>query len=245
MIVRYAGHIGCWMGRAMTPSHLARLRDSLEDGEPVSDRAFDALYPPRVRRLSSTFWTPVRVAQRAIRLLAPSPGARVLDVGLGAGKFCVVAAACARAEITGIEQREHLVRVSKSAARRLGVRARFVHGDLSSIDWTSFDAFYFYNPFHENIEDRGARIDDVVELSHRRFVDDVERTREALAAARAGTRVVTYHGLGADLPRSYRLAAAECAGSDSLKLFIKASPAAVDAVEMLPSARSEAPNATL
>ena len=32
---------------------------------------------------------------------------------------------------------------------------------------------------------------------------------------------MTYHGLGAKLPSVYRLESSECAGSDSLKLWIK------------------------
>ena len=202
-------------------SRLARLRQSLEAGELVSDRDFDALYPPRVRALSQVFWTPARVALRAAELLAPTPGTRVLDVGSGVGKFCIAAAASTGAIVTGIEHREHLVRVARTAAERLNVHARFVHGDLAAVEWHRFDSFYFYNPFYENVDSMGARIDCAVELSKRRFAADVRTALEAMARAPDGTRVVTYHGLGAALPPAYRLESSECAGTDSLKLWIK------------------------
>ncbi len=226
---------------------IARLRRSLADGELVSDREFDALYPPRVRALSSVFWTPARVALRAAALLAPTPGTRVLDVGSGVGKLCIVAAASTNATVTGIEHRERLVSVARTAAERLGVSARFIHGDLCDVNWRRFDAFYFYNPFYENVDCMGACIDAAVELSQRRFLIDVQLALEALAHAPCGTRVVTYHGLGAELPPVYRLESSECAGSDALKLWIKTERPAADerSREVLAFAHPEGAIATI
>jgi predicted RNA methylase len=202
-------------------ARLVRLRRSIEAGELVTDRDFDALYPPRVRRLSLTFWTPVRVAQRAALLLAPTPGTRVLDVGAGVGKLCIIAAAGTRASVTGVEHREHLVRIARDAADRIGVHPRFIQGDLASVDWRRFDSFYFYNPFYENVHRDGARIDDAVELSQRRFLSDLRTAVDSMVDAPDGTRVVTYHGLGAELPAGYRLDSTEYIGTDALRLWIK------------------------
>jgi SAM-dependent methyltransferase len=207
-------------------SHARLLRQLIEDGEVVSDRAFDALYPPRVRKLSPEFWTPVGVARRAATLLAPTPGTRILDVGAGVGKLCIVAAASTLALVTGIEHRGHLVDVAKRAGHKMKVIARFIHGDLADVDWGAFDAFYFYNPFYENFLPPDARIDHLVAHSRLRFLADARLALEGIARARAGTRVVTYHGLGADLPEGFRLAHRELAGSDELKLWIKHSSAA-------------------
>jgi predicted RNA methylase len=199
---------------------MTELRAALSRGEPVSDRDFDRLYPLRVRELSRAFWTPVRVGQRAIELLAPSKVRRVLDVGSGVGKFCVVAAAQTGQEVTGIEHRGDLVRVARGVAERLEVPARFVSGGLSAVDWREFGAFYFYNPFFENVHEDN-HIDESVELSARRFHADVAAAFAALAGARAGTRVVTYHGLGATMPPTYRLVSNEPVGSDALKLWVQ------------------------
>ncbi|MGI8819806.1 MAG: hypothetical protein ACR2ID_02870 [Chthoniobacterales bacterium] len=75
-----------------SPSEL-RVRDEdneIGEGDPRSleDEKFDLLYPPEIRELSAIFWTPVRLAAEAARLLVPLPGTRVLDVGCGPGKFC-------------------------------------------------------------------------------------------------------------------------------------------------------------
>ena len=46
--------------------------------------------------------------------------------------------------------------------------------------------------------------------------------RQRLAQARSGTRVVTYHGFGAEPPEGYVLKADEACGSDRLQLWVKA-----------------------
>jgi predicted RNA methylase len=207
--------------KRIDPAHKTnQLRRALCLGEPVSDREFDRLYPIHVRELSRAFWTPVRVAQRATELLAPSPTRRVLDVGSGVGKLCVVGAALTGAEMTGVEHRADLVGVARGVAERLQVPARFVVGGLSAVDWREFEAFYFFNPFFENVH-RDNHIDENVELSARRFEADLSAAFTALAGARAGTRVVTYHGFGASMPPTYRLIAQEPAGTDTLKLWLQ------------------------
>jgi len=53
------------------------------------------------------------------------------------------------------------------------------------------------------------------------YVDAVCRR---LSIATQGTRVVTYHGFGGHMPRGFRLASREKAGSDELELWIKDVP---------------------
>ena len=77
-----------WATQAGRGSILTRV----SRGEPVADAEFDLLYPRPVRPLSERFWSPIDVARRAAELLVVRPGTRVLDVGSGAGKFCVVGA---------------------------------------------------------------------------------------------------------------------------------------------------------
>jgi hypothetical protein len=82
----------------------------------LGDRDFDLLYPPPIPSLSELHWTPIDVARRAARFLAPRPGTAVLDIGSGAGKFCLVAAVSTDGIFTGVEYREGLVGVSKAVA---------------------------------------------------------------------------------------------------------------------------------
>ncbi len=57
------------------------------------DLAEEEIRSIEIRKLSSFQWTPVWVADRTARLLVAAPGARILDIGGGPGKFYLVAAA--------------------------------------------------------------------------------------------------------------------------------------------------------
>jgi SAM-dependent methyltransferase len=180
------------------------------------------VFPSAARNVSFKFWTPVAVAQRAASLLVQEGCRRVLDVGSGVGKFCLVGAASTDATFVGLEHRGHLVAAAREAARRLGgSSAHFVHGTLDAMDATAFDAFYFFNPFEENLWTSHLQLDQTVALSRSRFDADVECAQRMLARARAGTRVVTYYGLGAAMPTSYILSHQEPHRSSFLKLWVK------------------------
>jgi hypothetical protein len=197
------------------------MRKALTGNGALRDFTFDRLYPLDVRRVSSRFWTPVRVARRAAELLAASPSSRILDVGSGAGKFCIVGALHTKAHFTGFEQRENLVTVARRTANVLrAVRTDFVHATIDAIPWDAFDGFYFFNPFLENPFGLVGRLDGAVELSRERLRRDLRVAFDGLRRAKPGARVVTYHGIGTMLPDAYRFAAREKAGSDTLDLWI-------------------------
>jgi hypothetical protein len=187
------------------------------------DIAFDSVYPAEVRRVSRRFWTPVAVATRAAQLFAGAGARHVLDVGSGVGKFVLVASGVAPdIEFVGIEHRRHLVDVACRARERLGRdNARFKAADVTRMTWTSFDGFYLFNPFAENLYEGGDCIDRRVELSSRRLERDAARVERALRRARVGTAVVTYHGATARIPGCYEVEASERAGTDWLRLWVR------------------------
>ena len=190
---------------------------------PDDDALFDALYSERIRSLSRHFWTPVSVARRAAELLQRPGVHRVLDVGSGVGKFVLAAAASAPViDFVGIEHRRPLIHAARSARDLLGIpNARFLLGDATRESWASFDAFYFFNPFAENLFVDDDRIDDGVELSASRFIHDVRRVEDRLRAARVGSVVVTYHGSTGRMPACYNLDTSEAAGTDCLRVWTK------------------------
>jgi hypothetical protein len=201
---------------------LLGLRSRLHRREAVSDADFDAVYPLGARHVSSTFWTPVAVAIRAAELLVESSSSRILDIGSGVGKFCIVGASATGATFAGIEQRAHLVQIAEWAAKRLAVdTAHFANGTFEAIDVRSFDGIYLFNPFEENRWRFHDQLDWTVELSERRFEEDVERAERLLDRARMGTRVVTYHGFGGEMPASYRHVHREPHRSGHLDLWVK------------------------
>lgn len=190
---------------------------------PDEDRSFDHDLPRRLQVKSALHFTPVAVARRAAHLLAPEAGMRVLDVGAGPGKFCVVAAQeVPSATFVGIEIRPHLVHTARKLADRLGVaNAIFLEGDALAADWTAYDAFYFFNPFAEQLHEQLFAIDHSLPLVPARFEDAVDEAGRRLAAARVGTRVVTYHSFGAAAPAAYDLVERIPLGTDQLELWIK------------------------
>ena len=207
------------------PERQAQLRSieaHLRGGQVVVDSVFDDVYPLEMRAVSSSFWTPVCVAVRAADLLVHGKSNRILDVGSGIGKFCIVGGASTRAAFVGVEQRPYFVRVAEEARRRLGVQsAQFIEGSFDDVDVTDFDGIYFFNPFEENLWGAAAQLDHTVELSEARYHADIEAAKSMLSRARVGTRVVTYHGFGGDLPPSYELVLSEPIRTDKLDLWIK------------------------
>jgi SAM-dependent methyltransferase len=200
------------------------IREALERRVAVSDAELDQVFPEELRDRSHLHWTPVAIAMRAAELLAPSPHLRVLDVGAGVGKMCLVGALVTGATWWGIEQDPTLVAAAKHAAWALDIarRTRFVHGDGSRLAWDEFDAFYFYNPFstlmlapHASPFVRYATIQNTL-----------RRIEQRLAGTREGTRVVTYYGFGSKLPAGYTLISREPAGGDVLELWIRDAPPA-------------------
>lgn len=174
----------------------------------VTDVQFDAIFPARIEAASRCYWTPMRVARSASELLARHGARNVLDVGSGAGKFCLVNACLAPGiQFTGVEQRPSLVRAATDAARLLSLdNVEFRLGDATTVDWHLYDAFYFFNPFAENSFPIEDQFDDTVELSRRKEHADVERVESGLLRAPIGACVLTYHGFGGRIPACYELA---------------------------------------
>jgi cyclopropane fatty-acyl-phospholipid synthase-like methyltransferase len=79
----------------------------------IDDNAFNEIYPEHIKALSQCHWTPVAVAKMAAKFLADDTGKKVLDIGSGAGKFCLVGAASTDGIFYGVEQRASLTKISK------------------------------------------------------------------------------------------------------------------------------------
>lgn len=198
-----------------------RLAENLRGGRYVRDLDFDRVYPLSIRLLSATHWTPVEVACRAAELLTQDSNSRVLDVGSGCGKFCIIAALSSCGNFFGVEQRPHLSEVARETAQQLGAtQASFIDGNMTELDWSTFDAFYLFNPFYEN-KLKHIRIDDSVSHNPDKFNRYVEAVRTKLNTARNGTRVITYHGFGGEMPAVYQLTHQESIGPSILELWIK------------------------
>jgi predicted RNA methylase len=187
-----------------------------------SDLEFDAIYDATTRALSQQHWTPVQVAARAASLLVQAGATRILDVGSGVGKFCIVGALTTDAQFVGVERRQGLVDIARGAASRTAAsHATFVHADVDTFSFEGFDGVYLFNPFFEQISRHLVQIDRALERSEIVYRYFVSRTTEKLAEVAAPVAVVTFNGFGGHLPRAYRFLGDEPAGNDRLELWVK------------------------
>lgn len=194
-------------------------RSEGDDPTTVEDAKFDRIYPSQIRELSSLFWTPVRIAAEAAKLLVLAPGTRVLDVGCGPGKFCLLGAMLTNGRFTGVEQRSGLVAAARKAAIDLHVSGvEFLLANVIDISFADYDAFYIFNPFEENFF-AANRIDSTVPLSPELFKRYTSHVAAQLASCALGTRVVTYMGYADEVPACYDCETALF--GDDLKLWIK------------------------
>ena len=204
-------------------SRIAKIAEDLRYGRKVTDFRFDQIYPSQIRKHSETHWTPVEVALRAAELLAIHPKTRVLDIGSGCGKFCVIGAMSTPGQFIGIEQRPFLVQCAQEIAKQWKVqRACFLHGDMANVDWNFFDAFYLFNPFYEH-RMMDLRIDDTICYDEMKYTRSIRAVESYLKVARVGTRVVTYHGFGGEIPPGYECIQKERGGTGTIELWVKVS----------------------
>ncbi|MFA6275239.1 MAG: methyltransferase domain-containing protein [Pedobacter sp.] len=183
------------------------------------DQSFDRLYPEHFRCISKKHWTPLLVAQQAAEFLA-WPDAKILDIGSGVGKFCMIGAKMYPGTVFfGVEQRQELVSCAEDARKTLGLQnVEFIAVNLVQLDFSGFDHFYFYNPFFENI-DFANRIDDSVETSVALYAYYTLYLRTKLDNMPVGTRVASYQGPGNEVSENYLLSQSLLGGL--LNMYIK------------------------
>jgi hypothetical protein len=171
----------------------------------VSDDEFNSIYPEKIRTLARKHWTPVSVAKLAAEFLVEKTGTRVLDIGSGAGKFCMIGATHTKGYFTGVEQRLPLVNLSTKLSAYYYIRnVSFIHSNITSVAFSDYNAFYFYNSFHENI-DLNCKIDDTIKLSAERYHSYSTYIAGQFASLPPGSRLATYYSPPNIVPRAFKL----------------------------------------
>lgn len=205
----------------------SRVGNALRSGLCPKDRVFDRFLMTEHRLISGMYWTPLVVATRAAQWFDELGIKTVLDVGSGAGKFCVAAALASKLpRFIGLEHRSDLVSASRDLARRFEVEERitFVHGTFGEIPTPSAEAYYFFNPFGENLFGPEDRLDATVELGNDRFLRDVASVERLLIGAPVGTYLLTYNGYGGTIPTSYREVRVDRELPNVLRMWRKVAP---------------------
>ena len=186
--------------------HVVKLnQESLNASLFENDAAFDWLYPENIQLLSLKHWTPLAVARKAAEFLA-EPGARVLDIGSGIGKFCLAAGYhFPQTFFYGVEQRHELIYLAEEAKGYTQLsNVNFIYANITQVNFKEFDHFYFYNSFYENI-DTENQIDDSIELSQGLYAYYNQYLSVALDEKPSGTRLVTFHSFGHEIPANFKL----------------------------------------
>lgn len=178
----------------------------------VKDSEFNELYPIHIKELASRHWTPIAVAKLAAEYLAQTPNSRVLDIGAGAGKFCLVGAASTQGIFYGVEQRESLIKISKKIAEKHKIsNVNFIHSNINKISFSDYEAFYFFNSFYENI-DLTCSIDNKIPTDRDLYYIYSDYVKEQLNKTPVGTRLVTYWSKWDEIPISFDLERTDCNG---------------------------------
>lgn len=186
----------------------------------ASDRIFNSLYPEHIQEVAEKHWTPLDVAKKAAAFLAISADVKVLDIGSGSGKFCLTAAHDhALTSFYGIEQRPGLVELSSELAEQLRLKnVFFICDNITNVDFENYDHFYFYNSFYENIEGT-QKIDSTIKYSNELYNYYNRYLFKQLIKRPAGTRLVTYHSFGNEVPPDYEVVHSDY--FEYLKFWIK------------------------
>jgi tRNA A58 N-methylase Trm61 len=171
----------------------------------VTDDEFNEIYPANIRELSRMHWTPIAVIKAASQFLVTHAGARVLDIGAGAGKFCLAGAAHTNGDFTGAEQRLELVELTNQLAQQYGLsNARSIHANITTLNFRDYQGLYFFNSYYENI-DIYNKIDDAVlsniGLYEKYTLYTIEQFRNVLP----GTRLATYCTPMSMVPKSFQM----------------------------------------
>lgn len=177
----------------------------LEKGISIEDDDFDEIYPEEIRPMAFTHFTPVEMAIKAAKYLVQKPGTKVLDIGSGAGKFCMIGSVCTDAHFTGVEQRDNLHELGIQIYKKYKLKnITFINSNINQIGFGDFDAFYFFNPFYENII-QFEKIDDAVEVETDLYNEYSKYVKNQLDKMPAGTRLVTFFSAYDEVPESYKL----------------------------------------
>lgn len=185
-----------------------------------SDTRFDQLYPENIHDLANRHWTPLSVARKAARFLTVENNVRILDIGSGAGKFCLAAGFYEPSSFYyGIEQRKSLISIAETVRETLHLKnVSFHHGNFTILDFRNYDHFYFYNAFYENLVGTN-KIDNSIVYSGELYNYYNRYLYNQLDQKPAGTRLATYHSLEDEIPKSYHVVGTEF--DNLLKFWMK------------------------
>ena len=193
--------------------------EKLKFGLAITDEEFDALFPNEFHEHSNRHYTSVFIAQKAIGFLAEDPTVKILDIGSGTGKFCLIGAATRPNTFTGVEYRSQFAEIAEEVAKEYELNnVEFIGDTVLNIDFGSYHNFYMFNPFLEH-KDSSAKMDNTA--LHLSDTYEVFRSNvyDQFAQLPVGVKVATYYVGREQFPDSFEQVASFY--GDTLKFWLK------------------------
>ena len=168
-----------------------------------ADLEFDKALSSEMQNHSKFHWTPISVIEQAMQWFEADENTRILDVGSGIGKFCIVGSRLSKAQFTGVEKRQNLVdEANKLKSLNNTTNVDFVCSDIVDIDFKDFNAVYYYNPFCEQLA-LSDWIDKEIELNEEQFYEYQKYVVDQLKKMPINSKVVTFHSSELDISEHF------------------------------------------
>jgi SAM-dependent methyltransferase len=120
---------------------------------------------------------------------------RVIDIGSGTGKFCLIAAKLnPDIHFTGVEITEKYWEESMRLKDILGItNVEFLLQDYKDVDITNFDGIYIFNPFVMSKDDPYGKKYQFGIKQDKEYFELVEKFKADLLKANVGTKLIMYN----------------------------------------------------
>jgi Protein-L-isoaspartate(D-aspartate) O-methyltransferase (PCMT) len=203
-----------------TESYFTSLFENIKSNITVIDGDFDAIFPYVLQKFTRLHFSPIEVSKYAANFLTENKkGAKILDIGSGAGKFCFVGSLVTDGYFVGVEQRESLHTIANEIVETYHLQGvEFLFDNIINIPFDSFDGFYIFNSFYENVS-FDDNITDEVNLKQPNYDAYSTYVKEQLDKMPVGTRLATYFCSRSIAPDSY--VQVENTLNENLKLWEK------------------------
>lgn len=123
-----------------------------------NDNAFEECVLPQFRMASARHWIPLNACETVAKWLACFKDINILDIGSGVGKFCFLMSRLAPTHsYVGVEINNKLIEEAHRLQRVLKAEnCDFIHSSFDELDFTKYDAFFFFNSFYEQLVNHGS-----------------------------------------------------------------------------------------
>lgn len=195
----------------------------IQSGDLVNDDEFDMIFPHYYSLQSPVHWSPIAVARQIAEWINPLKQKKIIDIGCGVGKLCILLQILTQHRIYGIEQRDNLVQIANEIVNRNGLKNISIKNlNMLDLNWEEYDIYYLYNPFQEHVSDDGPCIIETnIELDKKYFVHYTAEVFRQLTWAKQGKQLITFHGFGGRMPSGWRLLSSRHIEDGDLMMWVK------------------------